>query len=382
MTLQAAGIVAEYNPFHNGHAYQIAQARQKTGADVIVAAMSGNWVQRGEPAIMDKWQRTEAALAGGVDLVVELSGAAALQPAHLFAQGAIAVLATLKCQWLVFGTEHPDMDYDCLMAHLPSDPAIFKRFDQTYASLFQGYLREQTGITLSAANDILGFFYAVANQQQGQPLQLVPLARRGSQHNDTAVMQGTNYASATAIRAASLAGDWATVQPVVPAKTLALLQQESLISWADFWPLLRYQLISAPVTDMRQRYQITEGVEYRLKRAALEATTFADFMRIVKTKRYTYTRLQRQAAYLLLQALPEEMRPQPQYLRVLGYSKQGQAYLHQIKKHVALPLVSRANRDWQKGVGSLDDRLGALRTLVTGIPQDYGRIPIKKPDSE
>ncbi|MCT3573781.1 nucleotidyltransferase [Levilactobacillus brevis] len=382
MTLRAAGIVAEYNPFHNGHAYQIAQARQKTGADVIVAAMSGNWVQRGEPAIMDKWQRTEAALAGGVDLVVELSGAAALQPAHLFAQGAIAVLATLKCQWLVFGTEHPDMDYDCLMAHLPSDPAIFKRFDQTYASLFQGYLREQTGITLSAANDILGFFYAVANQQQGQPLQLVPLARRGSQHNDTAVMQGTNYASATAIRASSLAGDWATVQPVVPAKTLALLQQESLISWADFWPLLRYQLISAPVTDMRQRYQITEGVEYRLKRAALEATTFADFMRIVKTKRYTYTRLQRQAAYLLLQALPEEMRPQPQYLRVLGYSKQGQAYLHQIKKHVALPLVSRANRDWQKGVGSLDDRLGALRTLVTGIPQDYGRIPIKKPDSE
>jgi len=382
MTLQAAGIVTEYNPFHNGHAYQIAQARQKTGADVIVAAMSGNWVQRGEPANMDKWQRTEAALAGGVDLVVELSGAAALQPAHLFAQGAIAVLATLKCQWLVFGTEHPDMDYDCLMAHLPSDPVIFKRFDQTYASLFQGYLREQTGITLSAANDILGFFYAVANQQQGQPLQLVPLARRGSQHNDTAVMQGTNYASATAIRAASLAGDWATVQPVVPAKTLALLQQESLISWADFWPLLRYQLISAPVTDMRQRYQITEGVEYRLKRAALEATTFADFMRIVKTKRYTYTRLQRQAAYLLLQALPEEMRPQPQYLRVLGYSKQGQAYLHQIKKHVALPLVSRANRDWQKGVGSLDDRLGSLRTLVTGIPQDYGRIPIKKPDSE
>ncbi|MCM6797275.1 nucleotidyltransferase [Levilactobacillus brevis] len=382
MTLRAAGIVAEYNPFHNGHAYQIAQARQKTGADVIVSAMSGNWVQRGEPAIMDKWQRTEAALAGGVDLVVELSGAAALQPAHLFAQGAIAVLATLKCQWLVFGTEHPDMGYDCLMAHLPSDPAIFKRFDQTYASLFQGYLREQTGITLSAANDILGFFYAVANQQQGQPLQLVPLARRGSQHNDTAVMQGTNYASATAIRASSLAGDWATVQPVVPAKTLALLQQESLISWADFWPLLRYQLISAPVTDMRQRYQITEGVEYRLKRAALEATTFADFMRIVKTKRYTYTRLQRQAAYLLLQALPEEMRPQPQYLRVLGYSKQGQAYLHQIKKHVALPLVSRANRDWQKGVGSLDDRLGTLRTLVTGIPQDYGRIPIKKPDSE
>lgn len=108
MALQAVGIIAEYNPFHNGHAYQVAQARKMTGADVVVAAMSGNWVQRGEPALMDKWQRAQAAIAGGVDLVVELPTASAVQPAHLFASGGVSLLAAMGCRWLVFGSEHPE----------------------------------------------------------------------------------------------------------------------------------------------------------------------------------------------------------------------------------------------------------------------------------
>ncbi|KRL93149.1 nucleotidyltransferase [Levilactobacillus hammesii] len=377
MTLQAVGIIAEYNPFHNGHTYQVAQAKARTGADVVIAAMSGNWVQRGEPALMDKWQRTQAAIAGGVDLVVELPTAIAVQPAHLFASGGVALLAALQCRWLAFGSEHPEMDYERLMANLPTDPATFKRFDQTYASLFQGYLREQTGITLSAANDILGFFYALANRRQGNPLELLALARKGSQHNDPAIAAASQFASATAIRSAALAGDWAAVTAVVPATTQSLLRAAQLTSWTDFWPYLRYQLVSGDVADLRQMYQITEGVEYRLKRAALDSATFADFMHAVKTKRYTYTRLQRQSAYLLGQMKPAEMQAEPEYLRVLGYSATGQRYLHQIKKQVTLPLISRADRDWQKGPGALDDRLGALRTLITGVPQDYGRIPVK-----
>ncbi|SMS14512.1 nucleotidyltransferase [Levilactobacillus zymae] len=382
MTLQAAGIIAEYNPFHHGHADQLRRVRETTGADVLVVALSGNWVQRGEPALLDKWQRAQLALAGGADLVVELPTASALQPAHLFAAGGVQLLSALGCRWLAFGTEHPDLDYDRLMAHLPTNPATFKRFDQTYATLFQGYLRDHTGITLSAANDILGFFYALANRRQGDPLTLVPLSRRGSQHNDATIKAGTAFASATAIRTAALAGDWATVAPVVPPTTLTALQTAQLTSWDDFWPLLRYQLVSSDVADLGQLYQLTEGVEYRLKKAALTATSFAAFMHAVKTKRYTYTRLQRQAASVLLQTKPTEMLTGPQYLRVLGYRSAGQNYLHQIKKHVTLPLVSRADRDWQRGVGALDTRAGALRTLITGIGQDDGRIPVKFPVSE
>lgn len=381
MTLRAAGIIAEYNPFHNGHADQIRRVRQRTQADAVVVTMSGDWVQRGEPAILDKWQRTAAALAGGADLVVELPGSSVLQPAHLFARGGVQLLAAMGCQWLAFGTEHPNLDYDRLMAHLPQDPATFKRFDQTYASLFQGYLREQTGITLDSANDILGFFYALANQRASRPLTLVPLTRKGSQHNDLTIATGTQFASATAIRRAALARDWAHVAPVVPAETLTRLQHDQLTSWEDFWPLLRYQLVSGSVSDLRQFYLLSEGVEYRLKRAAVELDSFSAFMHAVKTKRYTYTRLQRQAATILLQAKPAEMSVTPPYIRVLGYNAMGRQYLHQIKKSVALPLVSRADRQWQQTTGALDNRLGRVRQLITGIEQDYGRIPIKFPDS-
>ncbi|KRN01583.1 hypothetical protein FD13_GL000725 [Levilactobacillus senmaizukei DSM 21775 = NBRC 103853] len=380
--MQAVGIIAEYNPFHNGHAYQIRQAKQQTGADIVVVAMSGNWVQRGEPALLDKWQRAQTAIAGGADLVVELPMASAMQPAHLFAQGGVAILTALRCQWLAFGTEHPGMDYQRLMAHLPTDPTTFKRFDQTYASLFQGYLREQTGITLNTGNDILGFFYALANRLMGRSLQLVPLARKGSNHNDSTIVAGERFASATAIRQAILAGDWAQVVPVVPSTTLATLRQGPLLDWEQLWPQLRYLLMTSAPTDLAKMYQITEGIEYRLKRSAVASATFATFMRTVKTKRYTYTRLQRQAGYLYNQVHPAEMLQRPQYLRVLGYSTGGQRYLHTIKKQVSLPLVSRANRDWQTGVGALDTRAGQLRTLLTGIPQDDGRIPVKPSDSE
>jgi len=380
MTLRAAGIIAEYNPFHNGHAYQVRRVKAATGADVVVVAMSGNWVQRGEPALLDKWQRAALALAGGVDLVVELPTASAVQPADLFASGGVAVLAALKCHWLAFGTEHPDLDYATLMTHLPHDAATFHRFDQTYATQFQGYLREQTGITLAAANDILGFFYALANHQQGNPLTLLPLERRGSQHNDPTIASDQGFASATAIRTAALAHEWGQVARVVPAATLVALQTGQLTDWEAFWPLLRYQLLSSSVTDLAQLYQLSEGIEHRLKRVAQTAPDFTTFMHDVKTKRYTYTRLQRQATSVLLQTKPAEMLVAPRYLRVLGYGDRGRQYLHQIKKSVGLPLVSRASRDWQQGAGELDSRAGLVRSLVTGTDQDYGRIPIKFPD--
>lgn len=382
MTLHAVGIVAEYNPFHNGHADQIRRAKRTTGADVVVVAMSGNWVQRGEPALMDKWQRTQAALAGGVDLVVELPSAMAIQPANFFAAGGVTILNALGCDWLAFGTEHPDMDYDRLMANMPTNSATFKRYDQTYAQLFQGYLRDQTGITLEDPNDILGFFYAVANRQQGRRLQLVPLSRQESQHGDKTIPAASTFASATAIRSAALEHDWGGIAPVVPANTLTLLQAVQLTDWEDFWPALQYQLVSGHVADLRQHYQVTEGIEYRMQRAALESTSFAGFMQAVKTKRYTYTRLQRQATYLLGQIKSTEMVAKPQYLRVLGYSGRGQTYLHQIKKQVSLPLISRADREWLNGKGALDNRMGEIRTLITDVPQDYGRIPIKVADSD
>ena len=130
--MKAVGLVVEYNPFHNGHRYHLAQAKRLTGADVVVAVMSGNFTQRGEPTILDKWSRTLAALQNGVDLVVELPVADAVQPAHRFAMGALSLLNDLQVADVVFGAEHPDWDFAAMVkAEQDFNQAAFHQFNNT-----------------------------------------------------------------------------------------------------------------------------------------------------------------------------------------------------------------------------------------------------------
>lgn len=371
------GIVAEYNPFHNGHIYQLQQAKQQTQADVTVVVMSGNWVQRGEPALLDKWQRTKLALSGGADLVVELPFQFAVQPAHLFAQGAVQLLSALGCTCLAFGAEHPDLDFDTLVANQPTNASShFKQFDETYPTLFNDYLQAQTGMDLRASNDILGFSYVAANHQLKRPLKILPIQRRGSGHQDTQIDNSATVASGAAIRKAVQAGNWSAVAKLVPAETASALRKDQRVTWADYWPYLRYQLLSTPLTDLHEIYQMSEGIEYRLKQAALTSTSFGDFLRAAKTKRYTYARLQRLCVYVLLQvnwvALPAEVR----YARVLGFDHRGQQHLNQVKKASKLPLISRITDDWINGPYRLDYQAGLMRQMLNGADQDRLLHPV------
>ena len=131
--MEAVGLITEYNPFHNGHAYHVAQAKALTGADVVVAVMSGNYVQRGVPATFDKWQRAELALRGGVDLVFELPFAFAVQPAHIFARGAVQLLADAGVKTIVFGAEHGDLDFLALAQQAHQRLMADKQFSTDYS---------------------------------------------------------------------------------------------------------------------------------------------------------------------------------------------------------------------------------------------------------
>ena len=159
-SMHAVGLVTEYNPFHNGHIYHIEQAKKITNADVVVAVMSGNFTQRGEPTILDKWQRTRAALANGVDLVVELPVFMAVQPSHRFAAGALQLLNDLQVTDVVFGAEHPLWDFSKLVtAERHFNEKSFEQFNATYATQFNQQLNELTGHQLTDPNDILAFAY-------------------------------------------------------------------------------------------------------------------------------------------------------------------------------------------------------------------------------
>lgn len=374
--MKSVGMVVEYNPFHNGHRYLIDQAKKKTGADVVVAVMSGNFTQRGEPTIVDKWTRSKAALENGIDLVVELPLCYAVQPAHRFAAGALAILNALQVHQVAFGAEHPDWNFAKLVeAEQHFDQADFNSYNATYATQFNQQLQKQTGVELRSPNDILAFAYTKAVMQNGYPIQLTPVQRRGSDYHDQQIKG--QIASASAIRKAVATGD--DFRSAVPTEMASALAMVSAVpDWSQLYPLLRNQLIQSPVEHLRSVYQMAEGLEYRMKEAAQRSLIFEDFIHGVKTKRYTYAHLLRMCLYTVLQLSEEEMamRTEHPYIHILGFTLQGQAYLHQIKKQVTLPIFTKVSQGMRDGFYNLDYRAGKLYQNFTVVEQDLKHPPI------
>ncbi|MFB9770629.1 nucleotidyltransferase [Lactiplantibacillus modestisalitolerans] len=378
--MHAVGLITEYNPLHNGHRYHLQTAKQVSGADCTVVVMSGNWLQRGEPALLDKWTRTELALAAGADLVVELPVYFATQPAHLFARGGVAILSALGCDSLVFGAEHPDLDFAKLTTAMATMAnGDFQHYNATFATQFNAALQATTGVTLTSANDMLSFCYYAANQRLARPLKLYPIQRRVAGHAETTITPGETFASGTAIRQAALQADWPAVEPVVPPATLAALKTNRLQSWADFWPYLQYQLLTVDVAHSGQYDQMAEGLEYRMRAMVQTSHDFQDFLGQVKSKRYTYTRLQRVATAALLQLTKAEVQAAQAhpYIRLLGFNSTGQAYLHQVKKQLPLPLYTKINQQLREHALQLDYRAGRVYELINHQSQDLYRRPLR-----
>lgn len=383
--MQACGIVVEYNPFHNGHEFHVQQARKASGADVVVAVMSGNFLQRGEPAIVDKWQRARAALENGVDLIVELPPAWSVQSADFFAKGAIRILQSLDCSFLCFGTDAPEpFDYEAFAHFERNNQEVIDQFFQENAFENQTYTQKMHAAFAAVypdflaeahlPNHILGMRYARETCQYPSPMKLLPISRKQAAYHSQE-LSGGMIASATAIRKAVKAGQ--EIKGYVPESVRNDLLDQT-IDWEFFWPLLQYQLIATPLEQLRTRYQVTEGLEYRIK-DCLHATSFAEFMALLKTKRYTRTRLQRLMCYLLFQATSEEVQQAQKNtgIRILGFTTAGQTYLKQVKKKTDLPLISKFGKKESERFGySL--RVDQIYQLASPqiVEQNFGRSPI------
>lgn len=374
--MDAVGLVVEFNPFHNGHRYYVRQARQAAGADVVVAIMSGDFTQRGEPTIVDKWQRAQVALLNGVDLVVELPICYACQPAHRFAAGALELLNELRVSTVAFGAEHPEWDFNRLVAAEKSfNPQALKQYNATYATQFNAQLANKTGISLQEPNDILAFAYTKAVDNHYYPIKLLAIKRLGSSYHDEEIHG--KIASASAIREAMEAGkDFTFTVPEEMAKVLGKVNQ--VPSWDQLYPILRNQLVQAPVDRLRATYQMAEGLEYRMKEAAERELTFPGFIRRIKTKRYTYAHLLRLCLYTSLQLGEDEITAhlkQP-FLHILGFNQRGREYLHQVKKQVEVPMFTKVKQDMKDDIYNLDYRAGKLYQNFTAVDQDLRHPPL------
>lgn len=361
--MKSTGLVVEYNPFHNGHLYHVEEARKQTNADIIIAVMSGNFLQRGEPSIVSKWARTKMALMAGVDLVVELPYPFAVQNAEKFAFGSISILHALKCDYFCFGSESGNIKEfsDTLDAmerhHFEYESMVKERMKSgiSYPSaLSQSFnslgLKEEGNIDLTKPNNILGFHYMKVNRSLETPMKTYTIQRKNANYHDEEFSSAT-IASATSIRKATFEADQSIqgIKQYIPNTTFHILEDyfneyQSFHHWELYWPFLQYRLLTISENDLAKIYEIEEGVEFRLIRAAKKAVSFQDFMKKVKTKRYTWTRIQRMCVHILTNTKKKEMfthHKSIEYIRLLGMTEKGRSYLNQIKKDLEFPLISK-----------------------------------------
>ena len=377
--MQAVGMIAEFNPFHAGHAYALAQARKLTQADVVVVVMSGNYVQRGEPAIFDKWVRARAALDHGADIVIELPVTGAVQAADQFAEAGVATLAALRVTALAFGTEHPELAYLDLARQLEKAPLMdpgFSDYTQTYATQLNAAYAKTAGITQTDPNFMLGLSYAKAVLALQVPMQLYPFGRQGVAHD--ALHLTANLASASAIRQRLRGGE--SLAKIVPADLIPVYTKQQQYGWPQYFPWLKYRLQPAALAQLRQVATMAEGLEYRFTQHIDDAIDMTSFLKRVKSKRYTYARLRRLALAITLNmttAAVEKARHLPQ-LHVLGFTPAGQQYLRQVKHQVGWPLLTRVSADMlaPNGILAMTHRADRLITTISGVEQNYGRRPL------
>lgn len=395
--MKSCGVVVEYNPLHNGHVYHLEKTRELSGAEVVIAVMSGNFLQRGEPAIVDKWARTQMALAAGADLVIELPVSFSAQPADYFAKGSVCLLHALGCDAICFGSESGDSKDYQQMAHFlnQNEAMIDQRFKenknsgQTYATQMAQTLEELTPhqtFSLSTPNNILGLAYARENLRHKNQMELYTTTRVGSDYHNEELME-QNFSSATAIRK-KLVGNQlnnAALEELklsMPDSSFKLVTSKPLVSWENYWSYLKYQIEVQSLEELRTIYQVTEGIEYRLKEYVHEAESFEQFISLVKNKRVSWVKLQRLCVYILLQLKKDEMVEEikkPRAIHLLGFSPSGRNYLKEKKKEFTLPLITNVTKK-NKSLWTTDIKAGKIYQMgQMGLikEQDYYRQPVK-----
>lgn len=347
---QAAGIIAEYNPFHNGHLYHLQQTKEKTNLPIIVI-MSGSIMQRGEPALLDKWTRARLAVDNGADLVIELPAAFSLRSAQYFASGAVALLQACGCvSTLSCGTENPATDFTALASALTS-PKCSKLLQEklqqglSYAAASEQALQELTGqrIQLNTPNDILALEYSKALLKTA--IKPIFIQRQHAAYNDTDI--SGNIASATAIRQALLTDKVSDIAQAVPANVnheLIALPYNFAFSRQMLWLLISYRLRMLTPQQIALSCQCSEGLENVLKRAE-SCTSLSEAVAECSGKRYPASRIRRLLLQLLLHHSAEDFaQAEPAYLRILAFNEQGRSLLKDIKKNSSLPLLTKLGR--------------------------------------
>ena len=350
--MNAIGIVAEYNPFHTGHGYQIAQSRAQLGCDrPVVAVMSGSWVQQADCAVADKWTRARLALMGGCDLVLELPGVFSTASAEKFAQGAVEILhASGVVEAISFGSECGDADkLSQLAAGLDSPDYLTALRELTDSGLpfavcrqkaAESVLGEELGGLLGNPNNNLGVEYIRALNALNSPIRPTTVQRKGAAHNSIST-EKPPFVSATQIRAELRAGQGEQAAPWLLPGALPLLEDLPDLSRVERAILMKVRTMTAEDWGKLPDSGASEGLPQRLEKAGRQCADMNEFFELTKTKRFTHARLRRLVLWAYLGMTAADRPDHPLYIRVLGFNERGQELLKQMKQSASLPVITK-----------------------------------------
>lgn len=372
------GLIAEYNPFHNGHQYQINKIKEKYPDSILIAVISSSYTQRGDISVLNKWEKTSIALDNQVDLVVELPFVYATQSSDIFARGAIEILNKLKVNKIIFGTERDTLEELILLADTQIKSKEYNKLVKKYQNEGLNYatstnkaLEDLTNIKVSTPNDLLALSYIREIKQNNYTIEYENIKRTIPYHSGQIE---ENIASASAIRKQYQEGK--KISNLIPYSPNKLYK----ISMSMYYPILKYKILSED-KELKKYQTVEEGIENRIIKYISESNTYEELINNIKTKRYTYNRISRMLLHILTNFTKEEAKNiKVDYIRLLGFNERGKNYLNKIKKTLDIPLVIGYKKNISK-ILDIELRITKIYSLVASpslVKEEYRNKPIIK----
>lgn len=377
--MKTIGIIAEYNPFHLGHLYQINKIKEMYPESIIIAIISTHFTQRGDISILNKWDKTKICLENNIDLVIELPTIYATQSSDIFAHSALKILNHFKIDTLVFGTECDDIETLYNLANTQLNNIEYDNLVKDYLSKGINYptamskaLNKLTNININKPNDLLGLSYIKEIIKNNYQIEPITIKRSNDYHGEKI---NNNIISANLIR--KLHQENKDITQYIPKITNNYLYKNLSIDTA--YDLLKYKIINE-INNLDKYLTVDEGIENRIIKYINKSNTWKELVMNIKTKRYTYNKINRMLIHILLD-IKKENNTKEIYLKVLGFNELGKKHLNQIKKNTEIPILS----GYKKNISNILDiefKSTCIYSLITNdnslIEKEYLNKPIIK----
>lgn len=377
--MQRIGLIAEYNPIHNGHIYQIKEIKRLYPDSIIILITNSYFTQRGDISIINKWDKTKIVLDNNIDLVIELPFPYATQSADIFAKGALKILNFLQIDTLIFGSESNDINK---LKKLASTQLNNKKYDEkvktylnqgiNYPTAMSNSLKDILGYTTSSPNDLLGISYIKEIIRNNYKINTVSIKRTIDYHSKIA---SKKIASATLIR--TLIREKKDITNYIPKYQTDYFYQN--LSLESYFPYIKYKIITS--ANLAIYKTVDEGIENRINKVINSVNSWKELVEKIKNKRYTYNKINRMLIHILTNFTKDESSNlNIDYIRVLGFSQKGRLYLNQIKKDLKVPLIT----NYKPNLSPLLDiefRVAKIYSLPLNkniIEKEYKQPPIYK----